>query len=308
MLYLTDQTGPTRAFIPATARATGDPLTAADQSVALYLGCNSPLTWYDDNNHEDAARVVIIDQANGSQFDAIVDALKSGQPWPDTVFALALTGRGFRGQRNRPWTALRGNLHFTASFKLRAPVRDIEAGLVALPAVAVMRAIEEGTGMKVQPRVKWVNDVMIEQRKVAGVLTSTQVQGDAVTSAVFGIGLNIEQRPSLPAQPSSPEPGALAQADPRSAGKLAYWFRLLTMHLRDGVRELLESGSAPLVQAYRERTCFLGQPVRIWPEDPEAGEASPLACGIVRALNADLSLSLDNNATPIRHGRMELPA
>ena len=40
-------------------------------------------------------------------------------------------------------------------------------------------------------RIKWPNDVLVERRKIAGVLIRTEVQGERVTSAVVGIGLNV---------------------------------------------------------------------------------------------------------------------
>ncbi len=54
-------------------------------------------------------------------------------------------------------------------------------------AVAVVRAIEELTDLK--PKIKWVNDIYIDEKKVCGILTEA-VTGEK-TSIIVGIGVNI---------------------------------------------------------------------------------------------------------------------
>ncbi len=66
-------------------------------------------------------RVILIDHAPSSQFEVLQTALRADIALPDGLICLALTGTGFRGQRQRPWTALRGNLHLTAHYRLNLP-------------------------------------------------------------------------------------------------------------------------------------------------------------------------------------------
>jgi len=60
--------------------------------------------------------------------------------------------------------------------------------LTTLAAVAVLRAAEQVTGR--QLHIKWVNDLLLDGRKVCGILTEGIVQGDAVARSVIGIGVN----------------------------------------------------------------------------------------------------------------------
>jgi BirA family biotin operon repressor/biotin-[acetyl-CoA-carboxylase] ligase len=47
---------------------------------------------------------------------------------------------------------------------------------------------------QLSPRIKWPNDVLIEQRKVAGILCETRARSDGSKAAVIGIGCNLAPR------------------------------------------------------------------------------------------------------------------
>jgi len=60
--------------------------------------------------------------------------------------------------------------------------------------LAVARSIEKGTGLK--PSIKWPNDVLIDGKKVSGVLMESDVQGDIVRYAIVGLAVNVNLDPS----------------------------------------------------------------------------------------------------------------
>lgn len=61
--------------------------------------------------------------------------------------------------------------------------------ITTLTAVAVMKAIEKVTGKK--PQVKWVNDILLEGKKVCGILTEGQFIADELAYMVVGVGVNV---------------------------------------------------------------------------------------------------------------------
>jgi BirA family biotin operon repressor/biotin-[acetyl-CoA-carboxylase] ligase len=61
-----------------------------------------------------------------------------------------------------------------------------------MSAVAVARAIEATTHLK--PRIKWPNDVLVNGRKVAGLLNEMSAETDTIHWVVLGIGVNINMR------------------------------------------------------------------------------------------------------------------
>lgn len=101
------------------------------------------------------------------------------------------------GQRGRTWSSAAGkDLTFSVVLKpgeLKASGQFMLAKLAALAVYDVVAAqVKWSVGDRAdEVRIKWPNDVLVARRKIAGVLIRTEVQGDRVTSAVLGIGLNV---------------------------------------------------------------------------------------------------------------------
>jgi len=243
---------------------------------------------------EEPRLVVIIDDAPASQFTA----LSTAEALPSGLISLALTGRGFRGQRQRSWQALRGNLHLCASYRLDLPATEAQASLKMLPVIAAARGIETLSQGRLRPGIKWVNDLVLAGRKVAGVLSSTQIQGERIVGALFGIGINLARAPTLP-EPA----GCLAEHDPALADSLPQLAWAVVSELEAGLKLLGTGDAEALYRSYLERAVFLSRLVSLWPES-EAPE--PLARGRVVRLNPDLSLELAGYQQPFSSGRMRL--
>jgi len=127
--------------------------------------------------------------------------LLHGSGLPEGAVAVTDHQTGGRGRLGRTWDEPAGS-SVLVSVLLRPPAsrRLPELSLVAALAVAI--AVEETTLLSAQ--VKWPNDVMLNRRKVAGIL-SELVDG----SVVVGIGLNVNQtRDELPLDAPT-EPGSL---------------------------------------------------------------------------------------------------
>ncbi len=64
--------------------------------------------------------------------------------------------------------------------------------LTLISAVAVVQAIEELTGLT--PQIKWPNDILMNGKKVTGILTELQADADRIISIIIGIGINVNQQ------------------------------------------------------------------------------------------------------------------
>ena len=253
------------------------------------------------------SRALIVAEAPSSQFDALRVSLADGLGLPGPTACVALTGRGFHGQRGRPWSSAPGNLHLCAVF----PEPGLAAGelpsLPMLPVVALVDAIRALTGESLRPGIKWVNDVLVDGRKVGGVLTATQTQGDRVNAVLLGIGLNVATAPPVPPTPFVPLVGCLADAGARSTWDAAAAAVLTALGRR--LSELVDSGPGPLLDAYRAASLVIGREVCVFP-DSEPGEATagrrsaPVLRGTVRGIAADLSLILEGVDAPVARGRL----
>lgn len=98
-----------------------------------------------------------------------------------------------KGRRGRYWHAiLGGSLTFSVLWRFENGLQSL-AGLSLAVGLAVARAINRHTPHAV--RLKWPNDVLVDYRKLAGILV--EVQGDlhGAAFAVVGIGLNVRMNP-----------------------------------------------------------------------------------------------------------------
>ena len=97
-----------------------------------------------------------------------------------------------RGTRGRTFESPEdGGLYFSALIGAKAASR---AGtrLTAMAAVATCRAIEALCEGRLCPKIKWVNDLTVNDRKLCGILTEGALdEGGRVRYAVVGIGVNL---------------------------------------------------------------------------------------------------------------------
>jgi BirA family transcriptional regulator, biotin operon repressor / biotin---[acetyl-CoA-carboxylase] ligase len=97
-----------------------------------------------------------------------------------------------KGRKDRTWQSARG-LNLTFSILL---MKDVVAGininhLNLAASLAVASAIENLHQLKTE--LKWPNDVLIDKKKVAGILTETSIKGTKIERAVIGFGINLNQ-------------------------------------------------------------------------------------------------------------------
>jgi len=289
--------------------ATREELTPGDSMLLEALGSGRALRVGDvaDPGARDFwARLMIVSEAPSSQFDILQDLLRRGKPLPGPVACLALEGRNFRGHRGHSWMAFAGNLHLCLAFPASGlPVR-LSAALTMMPAVAVAGAVRDLCGATIRPGIKWVNDIMVEGRKLGGVLTATQVLGDVFTHVLFGIGLNVAVAPPL--EPSRFVAGTASLNEFRSDLTLADTLGAVLRHIEKYYGKLMRWEAGAVLEDYRAASVILGREVCVWEEDDAEGpSAVPLFRGVVRAILPDLSLQLEGVDQPVTRGRLSLP-
>jgi len=116
---------------------------------------------------------------------------------PDGALLVAEEQRQGRGRFASSWYSP-PNSGIWASLILR-PGIDPEklGGLGMLGALSICLAIEEQTGFK--PQIKWPNDLLLNQRKLAGVLCEADWVGSRLKYVILGFGVNVNIK-SFPAE------------------------------------------------------------------------------------------------------------
>lgn len=251
--------------------------------------------------------LLALEEADRSQFDMLVALGREGVELPDGVVCLAGAGRGLHGQRGRAWAALAGNLHL--SLWLAPPLDGIRSpiALLAMAAVSVVEAIDGLPGLAGRAGIKWVNDIMIGDAKVCGILTHVETRSTGIRG-VLGIGLNVERAPEVaPTAFVRAATSLRAVASDPDACRLGPVLHDLLSALDRNYESLLRDGTAALFDRYRERSLVIGRDVAIC---EESADPSPrvIAEGRVAGIGPQLELLLEGHARPFTTGRLMLRA
>jgi BirA family biotin operon repressor/biotin-[acetyl-CoA-carboxylase] ligase len=183
----------------------------------------------------------------------------------------------------------------------RIPVEHIGIGMTVIPAIAVVDAIR-ALAPDLDPGIKWVNDILIDGAKVAGVLTATQVTEGRFDLAVLGIGINVAVTPDIPPSPFVPAVTSLGRAHDEVLDAVL-------ASLADRSKELIRNGPAAVVNAYREAAVIVGRRVRIFEEGieedaPVEDWPAPTEVGTITSIEPDLTLRLEGHTEPVSRGRL----
>lgn len=220
----------------------------------------------------------------GSTMDLAWAAAAEGAPEGHLVVAEEQTAG--RGRLQRFYFCPPGGLWF--SLVLRPSIAPALAPPLALvAAVGVAEGIREATGLV--PEVKWPNDLLLQGRKVVGMLLEMSAEADLVHFLVLGVGVNASiPRRSFPAelrQTAISLSEALGRPVPR-ADLLA----TILKHLERRYDELLSRGLGPALEAWRRMPNMLGQRVTV--KLPTGGELQ----GVAEALDGQGALVVRDDA------------
>ena len=111
---------------------------------------------------------------------------------PEGTLVVAETQTAGRGRKGRSWASPPGkNLYFTILLR-PSFVPDRAPMLTLVMALSVRDAIEEVCGC--ESAIKWPNDIVLNGRKITGILTEMNVQSDYIDYVVVGVGVNVKEQ------------------------------------------------------------------------------------------------------------------
>lgn len=162
-----------------------------------------------------------------------------------------------RGRRGRQWVSpFGGNIY--CSLLWRFPMGAAQLGGLSLAmAVAVIRTLNE-VGLK-DAGVKWPNDIVVDGRKLAGILLELSGETAGPCSVVMGVGLNVRaphQEMTSVEQPWTDLETHMGQLVARN--KLA---GILLGHLLSAASAYERDGLAPFLDEWQARDVYLGREV-----------------------------------------------
>jgi BirA family biotin operon repressor/biotin-[acetyl-CoA-carboxylase] ligase len=165
-----------------------------------------------------------------------------------------------RGRLGRRWVSPPNiNLYFSLILRPKLPpARAPQITLMA--AVALAEALE--SFLPVPPRIKWPNDITVDGKKLAGILTEMSCSPERVDFVILGIGVNINYPPDLmPEEIRQRATSVLAERQKKI--RREDFLRRLIQYLDRCYGEIEEIGFGALAPRWEAYFGLRGQRVRI---------------------------------------------
>ncbi|MPZ60749.1 MAG: biotin--[acetyl-CoA-carboxylase] ligase [Propionibacteriales bacterium] len=237
--------------------------------------------------------VVVVDETGSTNSDLAAEARAGAE---DGLVLVAEHQQHGRGRLDRSWTAPpRAAVTFSVLVRPAGLPTGRWPWMPLLTGVAVCEAVRRHC--EVGATLKWPNDVMVEDRKLAGILLERVDAGDGTPAAVIGVGLNVSSRPDeLPV----PEATSLALEGASTTDRTVVLRQILRTFEWLYWGWLVSGGDSAggLAVSYAERCSTLGRRVRV-----EMTTGEPVE-GIARRVDPDgrLVVATDAGETAVGAG------
>jgi BirA family biotin operon repressor/biotin-[acetyl-CoA-carboxylase] ligase len=223
-------------------------------------------------------------EQTGSTNDAALAWAAAGAPDLALVYAEEQTsGRGRGGHR---WFTPPG-----AALAFSLVLRPLPGEQQATPLFSALGALAVCEGLEaqgLQPEIKWPNDVLLNRRKVGGILAESVWTGDKVDSLVLGVGLNIKPE-AVPPPDQLNFPATCLEAELKPPQHAIQTFEravLLQQILQAAIHWRGLVATAVFLHAWESRLAFRGEQVEI------QADGQAVRQGQVDGLGQDGSLRL----------------
>jgi BirA family biotin operon repressor/biotin-[acetyl-CoA-carboxylase] ligase len=193
-----------------------------------------------------------------STMDPAKELARRGCPAFTTVVAGRQT-QG-RGRLRRAWSSEEGGLYFTVVLRPRIPVLWGSRAhfLASLTLAAILQE-----GYHVDAGLKWPNDILVQGRKLCGLLAEMESEGDQVNFINIGIGLNVNNDPAAVEPPAVSLKALLGRTVPRR--------EILARFLDELEARIAAEPWETVIPAWKARSVTLNRPVRIVTANEEVG-------------------------------------
>lgn len=200
---------------------------------------------------------------------------------PDFSLVIADEQSAGRGRAKRRWFTPPGAALALSLIFRPTPAEQAQAGrFTGLASVALVNALQK---YQLSAQIKWPNDILLNGKKAAGILTESVWLGGKMDSLIMGIGVNVAPASVPPAEGLNFPATCLAAEGPSDLSR----FELLKALLEEILLQRAELASEKFLRRWDESLAFRGQAVRVWSEN-----SAPLT-GKILGLQPDGGLRLD---------------
>lgn len=117
--------------------------------------------------------------------DKLSQLIREENAPPGTV-VIAKTQSAGRGQRGNKWESNLGGLYLSLAISPDLPAKNVHQLTIGIVWGIVDRLRQQG----IPVAIKWPNDLILDGRKLGGILTETRIDRDLIQYAIVGVGIN----------------------------------------------------------------------------------------------------------------------
>ena len=159
----------------------------------IILNKNLVYAWLEHINYKNC-QLFIYDSINSTNIETEKLLTENTSKLPIVVIADKQTNG--KGRLNKKWTSPSGgNIYLSIGFKPNVEVLKLRKFTLYLGMQIVKLLRNEFNTEKFM--VKWPNDIILNEKKIGGILTEASIDSERVNSLIFGLGINLYQTPKL---------------------------------------------------------------------------------------------------------------
>lgn len=163
------------------------------------------------------------------------------------------------GRFTRKWVDLgKENIYMTFVLKPSEKLSEIYANLTQYLSICLCKQLEE---IGLRPQIKWPNDVLINGKKVSGILAETVIKKDKLKGIILSIGVNLNVSKNDLKEINQPVTAVNIELE-KPINKQEFMQKLTENFFAD-YKEFLEKGFKFIKSDYEKRASFLSQNIKI---------------------------------------------
>jgi BirA family transcriptional regulator, biotin operon repressor / biotin---[acetyl-CoA-carboxylase] ligase len=195
-----------------------------------------------------------VDSTNSTAYQLALDGAKEGE------VVIGESQEKGRGRLGRQWVSP-PFLNLYLSVVLRPKIPPHQASLITfMAAVAAAETIERHSGLI--PTIKWPNDLLLREKKVAGLLNEIHSETDRIHFIILGIGVNLNMDAKEFPKDIRIQATSLKAEKGQPVSRRAF-AALLLEELERWYEIFLKEGGTPVLKAWRDRAQIQGKEVRV---------------------------------------------
>jgi len=196
-----------------------------------------------------------IDSTNAAAYSLAEKGIKEG------TVVLAEEQAAGKGRLGRVWASpAKGGIYMSCILRPKIPPNEIPR-ITLLAAVSVAKSIREITGLLAM--IKWPNDILVNDRKVCGILTEMKAEQDTIDFVVVGVGINVNTPLKFLPKGASSLREELKSLEKKESLSRIELVKDIIEKLEGNYILMKDKGFGPIIKAWKDLSAMLGSRVRI---------------------------------------------